>query len=201
VLALGLNRQVVAPEPDHVVTRETIAIGVLAIRKRVEGVVGDGIKQKLVGYGRACAVSRHERDHGRQVAASAIAAYSQPGTIGLQHGGVVCNPDRRGVRILGSRWELVLRSQTIIDRHDQAASRVCQPPADRVVRIETPNHPAPAMKVDQDRKTAACDGRVNAQPQVPRQSGDHPLLHSGNRLGLAGRQSPSGNQGAPSLAH
>ena len=128
--------EIVVPEPAHHLAREQIALLVLLVGSRREVVVRDGIDQQLVAQRRAAAIARHQRHHGREVAARAVAADRDARGVDADLGALLGHPARGRVAILGPGRKLVLGSQPVVDRHHDATDRVREAAAGAVVRVE-----------------------------------------------------------------
>jgi hypothetical protein len=163
IRAIAGAGQIMVPEPFHVGARQHEAVGgEFALRRRVIRRGDRGIEQQLEAQRRTAAVPRHDRNHGREISARAVAAHGYPARIGAERRGVGSHPPGRGVAILGRCGKLVLRSEPIIDRHQHASRRVCNRAAQDVVGIDTAEHPSAAVEIHQRAHRSRSGGGVDA---------------------------------------
>ena len=164
-----------------------------------------GIDQKLKHQRRAAAIAGIQRDHGREIAAGAVAADRQAAGIDAEAGRVGCDPARGRDGVVDGGRELVLGRQPVIDRNDDAARGVGERAADLVVALQVADHPAAAVEEDQGRLRLILAGALAAiQPQRDRPGrarsprARRPRRRPRGRA--AGRGGPRGRPRAPPAA-
>ncbi len=121
----------------------------LAVRGMRHRKIGGGIDQHLAGDRGPVAVARRYRDHRGEVAAGAVAADAQPGSIDAELFGVVGDPFGRGDGVIDRGGKLVFGREAIIDRYHEQPALVGELAAHHVVGIEIADHPAAAVKEHQ----------------------------------------------------
>ena len=104
-------RQVVVPEPLHAGARQQIAIGVGAVRSRIEVGVGDRIHEQLKRDRGAVSVARHLAHDRGEVAAGAVAADREFVCIAVQRRGVLGGPLRGRVAVVRRPPEIDVRAR------------------------------------------------------------------------------------------
>jgi hypothetical protein len=99
------------------------------------------------------------------------------------------NPLKGGKAVIHRGRDFVLRPHAVIDRSDHRPGPAAEVVGDEIVRIETTNDVAAAMKMDNDRHRR-CRLKRPVEPQAdhPAGAGDETLLDlcDRKRLGLAG---------------
>ena len=78
----------------------------------------------------------------------------------------------------------MLRRQSIVDGHDDAAGSVGETPTHTVVGVEVAQHEAPAVEVDEAGKRASAFRHVHAHGDLAGGAGNRAVDHLGNGLGL-----------------
>ena len=126
---------------------------------------------------RAVAVRRHQRDSSGQVAAGAVAAHRDAGSVAVDGGRVIGSPDRGGVAVLRRAGELGLRGQAVVNGHHHATRALAKVAGRGVGRVQVADHPAAAVVPDQNREGAGTFGRVDANGNVAIGGRDAPVFH------------------------
>ena len=111
--------------------------------------VGAGVDEHLERDRGSARVARHERHHGGEVAARAVAADGQLFGIYFQTICVAGNKRESGKAILHGRRKRGLGRFPILHREHRAARAVGERAADDIVRVEIADHPAAAVEIDQ----------------------------------------------------
>ena len=117
----------------------------------VHGEIDRRVEQQLSAQGRHAAIARQQTDHGRKVAAGAVATDREPVAVDAYRGARFGDPSGGGEAVVDSRREFVLGRQAVIDRNDRAACGVGEVTAQAVIAIKVADNPAAAMKIDEDR--------------------------------------------------
>src|SRR5260370_972991 len=107
-------------------------------------VVCDGIDEYLEDQGRATSITRHQSDHGSEIATCAITSNSYAPRVTVKCGTVFDHPAGRLVAILRSGRELVFRGKTIINRDRDATCALCERTTDTIVYFQVHHNPASA---------------------------------------------------------
>jgi hypothetical protein len=173
--------QVVVPVPAHPVRGQVVAVGELAPGGGVAGDVQHRVDQQLEGDRGPAAVAGAERDHRGQVAAGAVAGHGQAVLGPAQGGRVGRRPQRGRVRVLDRGRPAVLGGQPVVDRDDHRRGGRGQGPAQRVVAVQGPHHPAAAVEEDHDRERRGALGGVDPHRQLPGRPRDHLVGDRGHR--------------------
>ena len=175
--------QVVVPVPAHPGRGQVEALGELGPGAGVAGRVQDRVDEQLEGDRGPAAVAGAEGDHRGQVSAGAVAGDGQPVLGAAQRGRVARRPHGGRVGVLGGGRVRVLGRQPVVDRDDHRRHGRRQGPAQRVVGVEGPDHPAAAMEPDHDRERRLALGGVDPHRQVPGRTGHDPVGHRGHGRG------------------
>ena len=170
-MAVVRAAQVLVPEPEHRLAGEHVALAVLAVRGCLEVEICDRAEKDLEIRQRDAAVARHQGDHGRQVAAGAVAADGDAAPFQSQRRGAAAHPGEGGERILGGHGKAVLRRTAVVDRDQRTAGGVGQQPAKGVVRLKIADDPAAAVVVHQHRQRAAASGAYRRAAMAPSATG------------------------------
>jgi hypothetical protein len=126
-------------------------------------VVCDRIDEYLVDQRRTASITRHQSDHGSEIATCAITSNSYPPRVTVKCGTVFDYPVGCLVAILCCGRELVLRGKTIINRDRNAAYAICERTTDSIVYFKVTNHPASAMEKDEYGKRSSALRNIYAQ--------------------------------------
>ena len=172
--------QVVVPVPAHPGRGQVEALGELAPGAGVGGRVQDRVDQQLEGDLRPAPVAGAEGDHRGQVPAGAVAGHGQPVLGATQRGRVARRPLGGRIRVLDSGRPAVLGRQPVVDRDDHRRHGRRQGPAQRVVGVEGPDHPAAAVEEDHDRERRLPLGGVDPHRQLPGRPGHDPVGDRGH---------------------
>jgi len=125
-------------------------------------VVCDRIDEYLEDQGRAASITRHQSDHGSEIATCAITSNSYAPRVTVKCGTVFDYPVGRLVAILRSGRELVFRGKTIINRDSDAACGICECTTDSIVYFKVTHNPASAMEEDQHGKRSSALRSIDA---------------------------------------
>ncbi len=134
-------------EPVHAVLLQEIALGVLAHR----GGLGRGaelchrIDQQLERDGRAALDLGELADHGREVAAGAVAADGETFRIDAELGGVGGDVACGSETILHRGGKGMLRREAVVDRDDAAEAAVREAAREVVMAVEIADHETAAV--------------------------------------------------------
>ena len=160
--------------------------------------VGRRIDQNLEDEWRAAAIARIERNDGRQVAPGTVASDRQPRGIDPEPSRVLAHPPRGRDGVLDGGWELVLRRESVVDRHDNAARRVGQRAAYLVVALQIADDPAPAVEVHERRLQGPFCGThsaIKAKRDRTRRSHGLQSKNFGDLLGIRLQSASCGKVG------
>ena len=167
--------EVVVPEPAHRIPREQVAVGVVAIRPRVEVVLRDRIGEHLERQRGTAPVAAHEADGGGEVPARAVTADGQAPPVDAETPGLAGDPLGRRVRVFGGDGVLVLGGEAVVDaRHDRSRG-IGERAADAVMRLDVADHPAAAMEVDVGGEGPATRRGIAPHGDCPAVDG-HPVI-------------------------
>jgi len=117
-----------------------------------------------VTHGLAFAL-RAQRSCRRQVAPGTVTAESEAFAIDPEAGGVARNPAQYRRTVVNGAGKARFGRTPVIHGDDRATTAVREPVADRIVRIEVPEHePAPVTEHD-DGQTGGHRGPIDAHVQ------------------------------------
>ncbi len=176
---VGARGPVALPEPERLRAGEQRAVAGVRVRRRRRD--EHRVEQHLRGERQAARVARVQRDGGREVAARAVARHDDPAVA--EAGGR--EPRRRRHAVLERRGERMLRRAAVVDRDDRRPRRACQPAAERVVRVEVAEDPAPAVE---ERHRGTGGAAVDADRQRAGRPWDRPVVRVDAGDGLAERR-------------
>jgi hypothetical protein len=139
----------VIAEPDHRLLRQhAVATGVFVVAVTGETVVGDRVNERLQPQLRRASIAGEQCCDGREVAAGAVANNADLVGIGAEARGIRMNPSKGGIAVVHRSRKFVLRPHAIIDRSDHRPGSAAEGAGDEIVRIETADDVAAAMKID-----------------------------------------------------
>jgi hypothetical protein len=130
--------------------------------------------------GRPALFACHQRDDGSEVPTRAVAGHDQPSRIGAELRGVLVDPLRRGVAVLGRGRATCLRRQPVLHAHHDGAGRVGQPARQPVVRLDGADHEPAAVEERDDRPRFRRVRRVDPYRNVTGGPGDHAVFDPGD---------------------
>ena len=97
------------------------------------------------------AVVAGDADHGREVAAGAVAADGDPGRV-APSSAALATAQRAGPGVFDGGGEGVLGGEPVVHREDRGPGGVGEEAADPVVGLEVADHPAAAVEIDEQRR-------------------------------------------------
>ena len=186
----------------HGLVGQRHAVGDARIAGRGRCQVGGRVEQGLQLARRQRAIARHQRQHGGQVAACAVAGHAQAGRIDLQGASLLMQPAPGAGAVVNGGRKAVLWGQAIVHRHHTDLGLVGQLPTQPIVAVQVANDPAPSVQVKRAgqrfSRWGACPP-VNAQCQGAgvRVYGD--IAHGRDLLGRRLQDVPRGCIGLASL--
>ena len=173
--------QVVVPVPAHPGRGQVEALGVVAPGGGVGGRVQHRVDEQLERDRWPAPVAGAQGDHRGQVAAGAVAGHGQPVLGAAQRGRVARRPQGGRGGVLDRGRPAVLGGQPVAHRHHHRGHGRGQGPAQRVVAVQGPDHPAAAVEEDHDRERRLALGGVDPQRQLAGRPGHDPVPHRGHR--------------------
>src|SRR5262245_64059643 len=139
------------PRPPYDRRGEHVAVAVGYVRLAREVAIGHRRHQYLAGDGRSAGIASHLADDGGDVPARAPPADREPPRYAAKRLGVGCDPANRGEPVVDRRREPRFGGVPIVDGDDDGPRLHAQVTTERIVGIETAEHPAAAVEVDDDR--------------------------------------------------
>jgi len=163
-------------------TDVSVLSGVVPDREVAPTEVEIGVDQQLERELRSVVVACEECNHSSQVSTRTVPGYGEPARIPAELACVCRDPGCRGIRGIRRRGELVLRSQRVFDRNDDAAGCVRQCAGQGIVGVEITEHEAAAVEEHGHRQQSVRTRSVYAH--VDRAGGrvDRAVLAPGDRF-------------------
>jgi hypothetical protein len=172
--------EVEVPVALHVLCAEAEALAALAVGRRVERAVADGVDKRLEAEGGAALVAQPARGHRCEVAAGGVPCDRHAAGIGVELGGVRGEPVHRGAHVVGRGRERVLRGEPVVDARDHGARRVRERPAQRIEAVERADRPAAAVQVGHERQRALALRPERAHRDRAPGAGQRDVAHLGD---------------------
>jgi hypothetical protein len=170
---------VVAHEERHRCVGEDVPLPVLGERGEAVDRVGtkiDGrVHEQLEPQLGATPVAGQQRQHGGEVATSAVAPDGDARRISAQLGSVGGHPLEHRPGVVERSRERVLGCQSVVHRDHDDTRVGAEGAAGVIVGVEAPDGPAATVEVDQDPEGPRAGGRVHAHRDVAPRSRDRPV--------------------------
>ena len=151
VFPVGGAAQVVSKKPVDIDRVQHKTLRKFAMRRRVLMRSAAGVKQQLQGQFQA-RIPRHDRAHGGQRAARAVAADGQALVVQPQTVRVDGQPLQRVPRIVRGGGEFVFGREPVVQRHHGAAHQVAELAAQHIMRGDAANGETAAVQIQQHRQ-------------------------------------------------